>query len=61
MSFKLVAALVIIGLLVLILIFNSGTVTINLLHLTEVRTPKALLMFITFSTGLLTGILIKGK
>ncbi len=59
MSGKLIAALVLIGLLILIVIVNSGSVSINLLfaHLTV---AKAILIFGTFVGGLITGLLLKG-
>lgn len=60
MSVKLIAALVLIGVLILIVIFNNGTVSINLLFAT-LTMHKTILIFSTFVGGLVTGVLLKGK
>lgn len=59
MSGKLIAALLLIGLLILIVIVNaSGVVSINLLF-AELRVAKTILIFGTFVVGLVTGVLLK--
>ena len=58
MSGKLIVALLLIGLLSLIVIVNSGAVTINLLF-GDLRVAKTMLLFITFVVGLITGVLLK--
>lgn len=59
MSGKLIAALLLIGVLILIVIVNSsGAVSINLLF-AELRVAKTILIFGTFVGGLVTGVLLK--
>lgn len=58
MSGKLIAALLLIGVLILIVIFNSGPVSLNLLF-AELRVAKPILIFGTFVGGLITGALLK--
>jgi uncharacterized integral membrane protein len=59
MSGKLIAALLLIGFLILIVIVNSGSVTINLLF-GDLHIGKTILIFATFVAGLVTGVLLKG-
>lgn len=58
MSGKLIAALLLIGVLILIVIVNSGAVSINLIF-AELRVAKTMLIFGAFAGGLVTGVLLK--
>lgn len=58
MSGKLIAALLLIGVLVLIVIANSGIVSVNLLF-AELRVAKPILIFCAFVGGIVTGALLK--
>lgn len=58
MTKKLLFALILIGLTVLVLVFNSGSVSVNLL-LTQVSGHKSLVFFVFTAVGVVIGVLLK--
>jgi uncharacterized integral membrane protein len=58
MTKKLLTALILIGLTVLVLVFNSGSVSVNLL-VSQVSGHKALVFFAFTAVGVVIGVLLK--
>ena len=60
MSKSLVAALLLIALVAVILLNNGGSLTLNLVAF-QVTAKESLILLSFFITGLITGLLLKGK
>jgi uncharacterized integral membrane protein len=60
MSVKIISGLLLIGLFVVLIVYNAGHVSISLV-ITQLTMPKPIFMLGTFASGLITGMLFCGK